>query len=143
VKRWNQILDRTFDPEMVQIISWNDYGESHCASLLLPVEDLVADSDAATDIAPVTGAQPGSEEWTEGMNRDGWMEMTKWFVRRYHGSENDQRAQVGEVQAGIVLANTLSPDHCKLLAGQSASHVSHASGSIACGWVQDRETGSC
>jgi hypothetical protein len=43
VKRWNQILDAAFDPEMVQIISWNDYGESHCASFLLPVEGLVAD----------------------------------------------------------------------------------------------------
>lgn len=28
--RWQQILDSSFDPELVQIISWNDYGESHC-----------------------------------------------------------------------------------------------------------------
>jgi hypothetical protein len=26
------ILASDFDPEFIQIISWNDYGESHCQS---------------------------------------------------------------------------------------------------------------
>lgn len=26
------ILEADFDPEFIQIISWNDYGESHCQS---------------------------------------------------------------------------------------------------------------
>lgn len=28
------ILAADFDPEFIQIISWNDYGESHCQSSL-------------------------------------------------------------------------------------------------------------
>lgn len=75
VKRWSQILDPSFHTDFVQIISWNDYGESHY-------------------IAPILGAQPGSESWTDGMEHDGWFEMTKWFVRRYKGLPNDQKEKV-------------------------------------------------
>jgi glucan endo-1,3-alpha-glucosidase len=32
--RWEDIL--SFKPDMVQIISWNDFGESHCESQILP-----------------------------------------------------------------------------------------------------------
>ena len=30
--RWLNILSPDIDPDFVQIISWNDYGESHCES---------------------------------------------------------------------------------------------------------------
>jgi hypothetical protein len=35
VDRWNQLIAGEFQPEFVQIISWNDYGESHYIGLLL------------------------------------------------------------------------------------------------------------
>ncbi|KAI5452377.1 hypothetical protein NCC49_000937 [Naganishia albida] len=64
--RWQQILDDKFDPEFVQLISWNDYGESHY-------------------IGPILGAQPGSEAWTKNRDHDAWRLMTKYFVERYKG----------------------------------------------------------
>lgn len=35
VDRWNQLIAGEFQPEFVQIISWNDYGESHYIGPLL------------------------------------------------------------------------------------------------------------
>ncbi|WWC88604.1 uncharacterized protein L201_003517 [Kwoniella dendrophila CBS 6074] len=51
-------------PEMLQIISWNDFGESHY-------------------IGPILGAQPGSEDWTNGMNHEGFKMMTKYFIKQW------------------------------------------------------------
>lgn len=98
LRRWSQILDPSFHHEFVQIISWNDYGESHCMFTYIPCASLLPDADVDkarwTDIAPISGSQPGSESWTDGMNHDGWLEMTKWFVRRYKGLPNNQRERV-------------------------------------------------
>jgi glucan endo-1,3-alpha-glucosidase len=90
------ILEADFDPEFIQIISWNDYGESHCQSsrltlrLQLVVAVLLADEflfcfDDELDIGPILGAQPGSERWTNGMSHEGWRQLTSWFIRRYQG----------------------------------------------------------
>jgi hypothetical protein len=65
-ERWQQVLDPKFDPEFVQILSWNDYGESHY-------------------IGPILGAQPGSEAWTHNRDHAAWREMTRYFVQRYKG----------------------------------------------------------
>ncbi|KAL1412911.1 hypothetical protein Q8F55_000660 [Vanrija albida] len=64
--RWAQFmaLGDGEGPEMVQIISWNDYGESHA-------------------IAPSIGAQPGSEAWTNRMDHVAFLEMTKYFADRW------------------------------------------------------------
>jgi hypothetical protein len=37
---------------MVQVLTWNDYGESHY-------------------VGPIKGAQPNSQAWTDGMNHTG------------------------------------------------------------------------
>lgn len=60
--RWEHLL--ALKPDMVQIISWNDFGESHY-------------------IGPVEGSQPGSESWTDGMDHAGWLELTAHFVARF------------------------------------------------------------
>lgn len=54
-------------PDVVQVISWNDYGESHyvCPEV------------------GVRGAQPGSEAWTDGMDHRAFAEMTRYFARRW------------------------------------------------------------
>ncbi|GMK57757.1 hypothetical protein CspeluHIS016_0405910 [Cutaneotrichosporon spelunceum] len=64
--RWASILAMTAAraPEIVQVISWNDYGESH-------------------NIAPVLGAEPGSQSWTRGMDHVAFREMTGYFTRRW------------------------------------------------------------
>ncbi|KAJ9106718.1 hypothetical protein QFC19_003030 [Naganishia cerealis] len=66
ISRWKQILDKNFDPKFVQVISWNDYGESHY-------------------IGPIMGAQPGSDSWTKHHDHDGWRPLTKYLVERYKG----------------------------------------------------------
>jgi len=66
--RFEQLLSLPEEerPEILQLISWNDFGESHY-------------------LAPVLGAQPGSEAWTEGMDHEGFREMVKWYLGRWRG----------------------------------------------------------
>jgi glucan endo-1,3-alpha-glucosidase len=64
--RWAQIISQpaSKSPEMVQVLSWNDYGESH-------------------NIAPVLGAEPGSSQWTKSMDHIAFREMTTYFINRW------------------------------------------------------------
>jgi glucan endo-1,3-alpha-glucosidase len=58
------------------VISWNDFGESHY-------------------IAPIRGAQPGSEAWTEGMEHEAFREMTRWFANRWRRGATSAHAGQG------------------------------------------------
>jgi hypothetical protein len=49
---------------MIQVLSWNDYGESH-------------------HIAPIMGAEPGSTAWTHRMDHTAFREMTTYFAKRW------------------------------------------------------------
>ncbi|WWD04916.1 hypothetical protein V865_002987 [Kwoniella europaea PYCC6329] len=64
--RLSQLLSLPPDqsPQFIEIISWNDFGESHY-------------------IGPVLGAQPGSERWTEGMDHEGFRVMIKYFIHKW------------------------------------------------------------
>lgn len=64
--RWASVLALSHmrAPEIVQVISWNDFGESH-------------------NIAPLLGAEPGSGAWTRGMDHVAFREMTGYFARRW------------------------------------------------------------
>ena len=75
--RWQQLLELPprHSPAIVQVISWNDHGESHA-------------------IAPVLGAQPGSEAWTDGMPHDAFREMTRYFARRWKGLAREVEDEV-------------------------------------------------
>ncbi|EIW73683.1 hypothetical protein TREMEDRAFT_37459 [Tremella mesenterica DSM 1558] len=53
-------------PSIIQIISWNDYGESHYLS-------------------PILGAQPGSDHWTQNMSHIAFREMTHFFSLLWKG----------------------------------------------------------
>ncbi|WVR06299.1 hypothetical protein IAU60_003329 [Kwoniella sp. DSM 27419] len=57
-------LPRHSSPDIIQIISWNDFGESHY-------------------IAPVLGAQPGSQRWTQGMNHEGFRWLVAFYARMW------------------------------------------------------------
>jgi len=62
-KRWEQIVN--MKPDLVEIITWNDYGESHY-------------------IGPIDGALPaGSEKWVNGFDHQGWLAMTKYYIQAY------------------------------------------------------------
>ncbi|KAG5639210.1 hypothetical protein H0H81_005689 [Sphagnurus paluster] len=52
IKRWESLITTRDQIDIVQILTWNDYGESHY-------------------IGPIKGAQPNSEAWVDGMNHTG------------------------------------------------------------------------
>ncbi|KAJ9131754.1 glycoside hydrolase family 71 protein [Coniochaeta hoffmannii] len=62
--RWNEIL--ILKPRFIEIITWNDYGESHY-------------------IAPLSSSHydDGNSKWVNDMTHEGWMEMAKPFIAAY------------------------------------------------------------
>lgn len=76
--RWQNLLSLSpaHSPDIIQIISWNDYGESHYI---------------APPSGPGSGAQPGSEAWTKGMPHEAFREMTWYFIGRWR----DRQPEVG------------------------------------------------
>lgn len=62
--RWNEIL--TLGPQFVEIITWNDYGESHYVG---PLASLHYDD--------------GASKWTNDMPHNGWLEMAAPFIAAY------------------------------------------------------------
>ncbi|KAF7325258.1 putative alpha-1,3-glucanase/mutanase [Mycena venus] len=68
--RWREIL--TLQPNYVEIVTWNDYGESHYVAPL---------SSPHTD--------DGSSKWVNDMPHNGWLDMAKPFIQAYKaGSTN-------------------------------------------------------
>ncbi|KAH6912693.1 glycoside hydrolase family 71 protein [Coprinopsis sp. MPI-PUGE-AT-0042] len=63
-KRWESLVETRDQLDIVQILTWNDYGESHY-------------------IGPIKGAQPKSEAWTEGMPHSAWLELTKYYAEAF------------------------------------------------------------
>jgi hypothetical protein len=64
-ERWNDIL--TLGPQYLEIITWNDYGESHYIG---PLSSLHYDD--------------GNSKWTNDMPHDGFLDMAKPFISAYH-----------------------------------------------------------
>lgn len=63
-------LPNSRSPSIVQLISMNDYGESH-------------------NLFPVMGAQPGSEAWTSGMDHEGLRWISKYFLQRWRDGKGE------------------------------------------------------
>ncbi|KAI0785282.1 glycoside hydrolase [Abortiporus biennis] len=64
VTRWNNIIQQRDKFDLVEIATWNDYGESHY-------------------IGPIDGAQPNSQAWVDGFDHQGWLDMTKYYATAY------------------------------------------------------------
>ncbi|KAH9856724.1 glycoside hydrolase family 71 protein [Lenzites betulinus] len=64
VRRWQQLIEARHDIDIVQVISWNDYGESHY-------------------VGPVKGAQPNSQAWVDGFPHTAWLDLTRYFARAF------------------------------------------------------------
>ncbi|KAL1871999.1 hypothetical protein VTK73DRAFT_1743 [Phialemonium thermophilum] len=63
--RWNEIL--ALGPRFLEIITWNDYGESHYIG---PLKSLHTDD--------------GGSKWANDMPHDGWLEMARPFIAAFH-----------------------------------------------------------
>ncbi|KAF9452895.1 glycoside hydrolase family 71 protein [Macrolepiota fuliginosa MF-IS2] len=63
-KRWESIISSRDQFDIIQVLTWNDYGESHY-------------------VGPIKGAQPNSEAWVDGFNHTGWLELTQYYATAY------------------------------------------------------------
>ncbi|KAL0955708.1 hypothetical protein HGRIS_001928 [Hohenbuehelia grisea] len=68
VRRWKQLIELRNRIDIAQIITWNDYGESHY-------------------IGPIHGAQPNSQAWVDGFDHHPWLQMTKYFAHAFKYGE--------------------------------------------------------
>ncbi|KAL4948395.1 glycosyl hydrolase family 71-domain-containing protein [Aspergillus filifer] len=66
--RWREILELA--PRFVEIVTWNDYGESHYIGPL---------SSPHTD--------DGASKWVMDMPHNGWLEMSRPFIAAYKAGE--------------------------------------------------------
>lgn len=66
--RWNEIL--TLAPQYIEILTWNDYGESHYVGPL--------DSPHSDD---------GNSKWTNDMPHDGWLTMAKPYITAFKAGQ--------------------------------------------------------
>ncbi|KAF8608383.1 glycoside hydrolase [Ceratobasidium sp. AG-I] len=62
--RWEKLVEAREKVDIVQIISWNDYGESHY-------------------IGPIEGAQPNSNAWVDGFDHQAWLQMTSYYATAF------------------------------------------------------------
>jgi glucan endo-1,3-alpha-glucosidase len=58
----------------VQVISWNDYGESHY-------------------IGPIGADQPNSQAWVDGFDHEAWLDMTAVYARAFKAGTPPQIAE--------------------------------------------------
>jgi glucan endo-1,3-alpha-glucosidase len=63
-KRWETIITNRSSIDIVQIITWNDYGESHY-------------------IGPIEGDQPNSQDWVDGFDHTAWLDMTTYYATAF------------------------------------------------------------
>ncbi|KAJ6589983.1 glycoside hydrolase family 71 protein [Mycena vulgaris] len=64
-RRWEQLIAMRARIDIVQVISWNDYGESH---YICPT---------------VRGAQPASHAWVNGFPHGAWLGLNSYFARAF------------------------------------------------------------
>ncbi|KAJ8593966.1 glycoside hydrolase [Rhizopogon salebrosus TDB-379] len=62
--RWESLIDIRDKVDIVQIISWNDFGESHY-------------------IGPIEGDQPMSQAWVDGNDHTGWLALTSYYASAF------------------------------------------------------------
>jgi glucan endo-1,3-alpha-glucosidase len=60
--RWEELIANRDKVDIVELISWNDYGESHY-------------------MGPIEGAQPGSQAWVDGFDHTAWLDVGKMYAR--------------------------------------------------------------
>ncbi|CAL1713082.1 unnamed protein product [Somion occarium] len=72
--RWESVIQNRDEFDLVEVLTWNDYGESHY-------------------IAPVKGAQPNSQAWVDGNAHDGWLDMTNYYATAFKTGKYPEIAQ--------------------------------------------------
>ncbi|KAF7301311.1 hypothetical protein MIND_00696200 [Mycena indigotica] len=63
-QRWELIVQNRNLTAIAQVISWNDYGESHY-------------------VGPIHGAQPNSQAWVNGFDHQGWLDLQTYYITAF------------------------------------------------------------
>ncbi|KDQ23206.1 glycoside hydrolase family 71 protein [Pleurotus ostreatus PC15] len=62
--RMEQLVQNRNEIGLVEVITWNDYGESHY-------------------VGPIHGDQPGSEEWVNGFDHQAWLPLLSYYITAF------------------------------------------------------------
>ncbi|KAL9108413.1 MAG: hypothetical protein Q9187_008299 [Circinaria calcarea] len=87
-ERWQQVIE--FQPELVEIITWNDYGESHYVG---PLRD-------------PSGIPQGAEAYVKDMPHDAWRELLPYYIDTYKNG-NTTMPEIPKVK--VVYAHRPNP----------------------------------
>ncbi|KAJ7471197.1 glycoside hydrolase family 71 protein [Mycena galericulata] len=60
-QRWEQLIQNRNSTAITQVITWNDFGESHY-------------------VGPIHGAQPNSQAWVNGFDHQGWLDLIAYYI---------------------------------------------------------------
>ncbi|KAF8515356.1 glycoside hydrolase family 71 protein [Hysterangium stoloniferum] len=63
-RRWETLVDSRDAVDLVEIVTWNDYGESHY-------------------VGPIEGTQPNSQAWVDGNDHTGWLDLTAYYAHAF------------------------------------------------------------
>jgi len=63
-KRWESIISLRDQFNFVEVLTWNDFGES-------------------SYVGPIKGSQPNSQAWTDGMDHTAWLSLTKYYATAF------------------------------------------------------------
>ncbi|KAL4794005.1 glycoside hydrolase [Aspergillus venezuelensis] len=97
--RWQQVLSLEPPPDFVEIISWNDFGESHY------VGPLHAD-EVGTEILADAGAP---FDYVDGMPHDGWRVLLPYLIELYKAGSEEEREDVAIEEELLSVWYRLSP----------------------------------
>ncbi|CEJ83889.1 Putative Glycoside hydrolase family 71 [[Torrubiella] hemipterigena] len=107
--RWNTVLQQGFP--MVEIVTWNDYGESHYIG---PLKSPHYDD--------------GNSKWTNDMPHDGWLELSKPFIKAYKAKANSVNNYIEKDQIIYWYRRTLRSLDCDSTDTTSGRPANNASG---------------
>ncbi|KAK7689670.1 hypothetical protein QCA50_007465 [Cerrena zonata] len=62
--RWEELIQNRGQVSFAQVISWNDYSESHY-------------------VGPIDGVQPNSQAWVDGFDHQGWLDLMSYYIAAY------------------------------------------------------------
>ncbi|AEO61225.1 glycoside hydrolase family 71 protein [Thermothelomyces thermophilus ATCC 42464] len=91
--RWNEVLQKGFP--MVELITWNDYGESHY-------------------IGPLSSPHydDGNSKWTNDMPHNGWLDLSKPFIAAYKNKDTSVDKYITDDQIIYWYRRTLGSLDC-------------------------------
>ncbi|KAL2870142.1 glycoside hydrolase family 71 protein [Aspergillus lucknowensis] len=87
--RWQQVLGLDPQPEYVEILTWNDYGESHYIGPL---------PEERGEVAGILDEAGAPFDYVTGMPHDGWRVLLPYLIAQYKATTEEERqgVEIGE-----------------------------------------------